>query len=50
MTISDLTSDIKKERLLSFIEFSRQTLGMRRDNAASIEEYRLLASTFWRAK
>ena len=42
MTAPDLTSDIKKERLLSLIEFSRQTVGTRKDKAASIAEYRLL--------
>jgi very-short-patch-repair endonuclease len=42
MTTSDDTSDIKKERLLSLIEFSRQTVGTRKDKAASIAEYRLL--------
>ena len=42
MTTSDSTSDIKKERLLSLIEFSRQTVGTRKDKAASIGEYRLL--------
>ena len=42
MTSSDLTSDIKKDRLLSLIEFSKQTVGTRKDKAASIGEYRLL--------
>lgn len=42
MTSPDLTSDIKKDRLLSLIEFSKQTVGTRKDKAASIGEYRLL--------